>query len=130
MLEGSTLAPASHDELRTRFRPLHALMAEFEDVDALTNNLDIRQEHLELVGYNLASRLADDYGRGGEITNRVISRAEALLQGFLELAAGLPVVAARRPDLAGTYFQKKRTFFLKLKLYFSFFCNFCCADIN
>lgn len=56
----------------------------FEDVDALTNNLDIRQEHLELVGYNLASRLADDYGRGGEITTRVIARAEALLNDFLD----------------------------------------------
>ncbi len=56
----------------------------FEDVDALTNNLDIRQEHLELVGYNLASRLADDYGRGGEITGRVIARAESLLNDFLD----------------------------------------------
>ncbi len=28
MLEGATLAPASHGELKTRFRPLHVLMAE------------------------------------------------------------------------------------------------------
>ncbi len=28
MLEGATLGPASHSDLRTRFRPLHALMAE------------------------------------------------------------------------------------------------------
>lgn len=56
----------------------------FEDVDELTNDLDIRQEHLELVGYNLASRLADDYGRGGEITARVIERAGSLLNDFLD----------------------------------------------
>jgi hypothetical protein len=75
------------------YQPLAAVTSEtikytyqrkFEDIDALTNNLDVRQEHLELVGYNLASRLADDYGRASPVTDRVIARAEALLQGFLD----------------------------------------------
>lgn len=34
----------------------------FEDIDALDNDLDIPQEHLETLGYMLASRLAEDHG--------------------------------------------------------------------
>lgn len=50
-----------------------------DDIDATTDNIDFRQEHYELVVYNLAARLADDYGRADVPTNRVIARAEMLL---------------------------------------------------
>lgn len=52
----------------------------FDDIDALTNNVDIRQEHYSLLGYNLAARLADNYGRDGKVVNRVIARAGVLLE--------------------------------------------------
>jgi hypothetical protein len=52
----------------------------FEDVDTTTENIDIAQEHLGTVGYNLAARLADDYGRKGEHINRIIARAQALFE--------------------------------------------------
>lgn len=56
----------------------------FEDVDDLANNLDVRQEHLGLVGMNLAARLADTYGRSGDSISRIISRAESMLQEALD----------------------------------------------
>lgn len=52
----------------------------FEDIDDPNNDLDIRQEHFALVGYNLAARLADDYGRDGNVINRVVARAEGMLE--------------------------------------------------
>ena len=33
----------------------------FEDIDALTNDLDIPQEYLEVVGYALADRIQDQF---------------------------------------------------------------------
>lgn len=56
----------------------------FEDIDALDNDIDIRQEHFEVAGFNLAARLADDYGRSGEHISRVIARAQMLLDGALD----------------------------------------------
>jgi hypothetical protein len=56
----------------------------FEDVDALDNDLDVKQEHFEVVGYNLAARMADDYGRTGEHINRIIARAGMLLEDILD----------------------------------------------
>ena len=35
----------------------------FDDIDSLDNDIDVRQEHFEVVGYNLAKRLAPEYGR-------------------------------------------------------------------
>jgi hypothetical protein len=35
----------------------------FEDIDSLDNDLDVRQEHFEGVGYNLAKRLGITYGK-------------------------------------------------------------------
>lgn len=55
-----------------------------EDVDALDNDLDVKVEFLEVVGFNLASRLADDYGRTGEIVTRIIERAQFLLEEALD----------------------------------------------
>ena len=68
----------------------------FDDVDDASENLDITQEHLETVGYNLAARLADDYGRKGEHINRVIGRASQLYDSML--AADRPEFIEFLPD--------------------------------
>lgn len=53
----------------------------FEDVDALENDIDVPQEHLDLVGYNLANRVAPQYGKAGTtIHNEVKGMAAYLLQ--------------------------------------------------
>lgn len=45
----------------------------FEDVDALDNEIDVPQEHLEMVSYSLADRLMDFYGMdNGRITQRAM----------------------------------------------------------
>jgi len=51
-----------------------------EDVDALTNNLDIPQEWLGTVGYCLADRLLDDYGVSDKVGDRITARAQEMLQ--------------------------------------------------
>ena len=56
----------------------------FEDVTDLGETLDIAQDAHETVKYNLAARLADDYGRKGEHISRVIQRAEMLYQDMLD----------------------------------------------
>lgn len=56
----------------------------FEDIDSLDNDLDLGSEHLELVTYALAARLVDDYGRTGDIYNRIIARADIMLQEALD----------------------------------------------
>jgi hypothetical protein len=50
----------------------------FEDVDAGSNDIDVAQEWLETVLYNLASRLADEHGKTGERIDRIVARAELL----------------------------------------------------
>jgi len=50
----------------------------YEDVDDLSNDLDVDQEHLATVGMNLAARLADDYGRTGAHIDRLVQRAALL----------------------------------------------------
>lgn len=50
----------------------------YEDVDDVSNDLDIPQEHFSTVMFNLAARLADNYGRKGEHINRIIQRAAVL----------------------------------------------------
>lgn len=47
-------------------------------VTASTEEVDVPQEWFEVVEYNLAARLADEYGAKGEVVNRVIQRAENL----------------------------------------------------
>lgn len=49
-----------------------------DDIDDLDNDIDVPQEWLETVGYNLAARLLDDHAIGGEIASRIIARAEQL----------------------------------------------------
>lgn len=51
-----------------------------EDIDALTNNLDVPQEFLGTVGYALAARLLDDFGVADSVSERVLARSEAMLQ--------------------------------------------------
>ena len=56
----------------------------FEDVDDLANEVDIAQEHLSTVGYNLAARLADNFGRSGGHIDRIIQRAGMLFESMLD----------------------------------------------
>lgn len=62
----------------------YTYQAKQDDIDSLDNDINVRQEFFEVVGYNLAGRLADDYGRGGEIVARIIGRGEDLLQSALD----------------------------------------------
>ena len=50
-----------------------------EDIDDLSNDLDIPQEWLSTAGYALAARLLDDYGIADAVADRIIARSEALL---------------------------------------------------
>lgn len=63
----------------------------FDDNDTLTNSLDIPQEYLETVGYNLAARLIDDHGIIGVVADRITARAAELKQR-LEWADVEPVL--------------------------------------
>ena len=56
----------------------------FEDVDTLTENVDIPQQYLDVVGQTLAARLADSYGRTGGHIDRIIIQAEILKQEMLD----------------------------------------------
>lgn len=51
----------------------------FEDVDALEDDIDVAQEHLELVGYNLANRVATQYGKAGSATHTEVKGMAAYL---------------------------------------------------
>jgi hypothetical protein len=56
----------------------------FEDVDTLDDDIDVKQEHLDMVTLNLAARLADKSGRAGAHIDRIIARAHILLDGILD----------------------------------------------
>ena len=56
----------------------------YDDVDDLANEVDVTQENLDVVGYNLAARLADDYGRKGAHIDRIIARAQALFEDMAD----------------------------------------------
>lgn len=56
----------------------------FEDVDDLSNEVDITQDNLSAVGYNLAARLADNFGRSGGHIDRIIQRAAMLFESMLD----------------------------------------------
>lgn len=51
-----------------------------EDVDDLTNNLDIPQDWLSTVGYALADRILDDYGVSDKVGDRITARAQEMIQ--------------------------------------------------
>lgn len=48
------------------------------DVLSGNNNVDVPPEWSEALIYNLAARIADDFGKSDAVTNRVIARAEQL----------------------------------------------------
>jgi hypothetical protein len=50
-----------------------------DDIDDLNNDIDIPQEHFDVVLYALAERLLDDYGIEGEAAQRIMLRSQALL---------------------------------------------------
>ena len=56
----------------------------FEDVDTFAENVDITQAYLGVIGYNLAARLADSYGRSGGHIDRIIARSEQLKEEMLD----------------------------------------------
>lgn len=51
-----------------------------DDIDDLGNNIDVTPEWLGTLGYNLAARIADDYGRSGPHIDRIIARAGVLFE--------------------------------------------------
>jgi hypothetical protein len=48
----------------------------FEDLDSLSNDIDIPQEYLETVGYQLAVRLMDTYAKDSP---QIVQRAQYLM---------------------------------------------------
>jgi hypothetical protein len=55
-----------------------------DDIDDLSNDIDIPQEHFDVVMYALAERLLDDYGIEGEAAQRIMLRSQALLQSAMD----------------------------------------------
>lgn len=62
----------------------YTFQRKFEDIDALDNDIDVKSEHFEVVDFNLAARLADCYGRSGAHIDRIIARAQMLLNDALD----------------------------------------------
>lgn len=54
-----------------------------DDADDLDDDLDIPPEWLSTLGYNLAARCADDYGRSGPHIDRIIARAGQLYDNMV-----------------------------------------------
>lgn len=52
----------------------------FEDIDDLSNHLDVPEEYLDVVGYNLAARMLTDYGKSGEVAAGIRAMAAQLLE--------------------------------------------------
>lgn len=52
----------------------YTYLRKFEDIDSLDNDIDVDQEWLEVVGYNLAMRLGPDFGRVGTRSFALIER--------------------------------------------------------
>lgn len=63
----------------------YTYLAKQDDIDSLDNDINIRQEHFEVAGYNLADRLAADYGRSGTARHQdILARAGMLLDAALD----------------------------------------------
>lgn len=58
----------------------------FEDIDSLDNDIDVKQEWLDVVGYNLAKRLTPDFSRSNASERMAFIREEAdrLLDDMLD----------------------------------------------
>lgn len=55
-----------------------------DDIDDLSNDIDIPQEHFDTLLYAFAERLLDDYGVEGEVAARIIGRSQGLIQQALD----------------------------------------------
>lgn len=55
-----------------------------DDIDDLSDDIDIPQEHFDVVMYSLAERLLDDYGIEGEAAQRIMLKAATLQQSALD----------------------------------------------
>jgi hypothetical protein len=55
-----------------------------DDIDTISDDIDIPQEHFDVVLHALAERLLDDYGIEGEVAQRIMLRSQALLQDALD----------------------------------------------
>lgn len=51
-----------------------------DDIDDLSNDIDITQENFDTALYAFAARLLDDYGVEGEVAKRILMRSQALLE--------------------------------------------------
>jgi len=56
----------------------------FEDIDNLSNDIDIRQEHFSTVAYNLATRLIPDYAVPASTAALIVALAENTLEAALD----------------------------------------------
>jgi hypothetical protein len=56
----------------------------YEDLGTLNETIDIPADYLALIGYNLGARLADEFGKTGDVIKRVVVRAEQLLTEALD----------------------------------------------
>ena len=62
----------------------YTYLRKFEDVDSPNNALDIKQDWFDVVGWNLAARLAPDYAKGGSsLSQEITAKANALLNEAL-----------------------------------------------
>jgi len=73
------MAAPSGDKIRVTYQ------RRYEDVDATSDEIDIPQEHLAVVGYNLAERLGPGYGKAGSANyQKTAQMASALLTQALD----------------------------------------------
>jgi hypothetical protein len=56
----------------------------FEDIDNLSNDIDIRQEHFSTVAYNLATRMIPDYAVPASTASLIVALAENTLEAALD----------------------------------------------
>lgn len=55
-----------------------------DDIDDLNNDIDIPQEHFDVLEYAFAERLLDEYGIEGEVAQRIMLRAGELKQSAMD----------------------------------------------
>lgn len=58
----------------------YSYVRRIEDIDNENNDLDLPPEYIDLIGYNLAARLLDNYGMADGPSQRILQRAALLVQ--------------------------------------------------
>lgn len=58
----------------------YSYVRRIEDIDDENNDLDVPPEYIDLIGYNLAARMLDNYGMADAASNRILQRASLLVQ--------------------------------------------------